>query len=138
MNKSREHARLMMEKAAEDLYVLQRLVDDADAPVAAIGFHAQQAVEKCLKAVLTSRAITYTRTHDLAALLYLLRQNAIAEPPEAGRLSLLTPYAAEFRYGRLPPEGEEASILDRAWTLRCVRKVNVWAESFLGRGAEPK
>ena len=138
MNKSREHARLMMEKAAEDLYVLQRLVDDADAPVAAIGFHAQQAVEKCLKAVLTNRAIVYTRTHDLAALLYLLRQNAIAEPPEAGRLSLLTPYAAEFRYGRLPPENEEPPTLDRAWTLRCVRQVRSWAEAILGEATEPK
>ena len=138
MNKSREHARLLLEKAGEDLYVLQRLIGDAEAPDAAIGFHAQQAVEKLLKAVLTSRAIAYTRTHDLAALLDLLRQNGIAPPPNADRLPRLTPYAAEFRYGRLPPEGGEPQTLDRTLTLRCVREVRAWAEAILGEAAEPK
>ena len=48
MMKSREHARGLLAKANEDLYVLERLVDDADSPDAVIGFHAQQAVEKSL------------------------------------------------------------------------------------------
>ena len=134
MNKSREHARLLMEKAAEDLYVLRRLIGDPDAPDAAIGFHAQQAVEKLLKAVLTRQAISYSRTHDLAALLDLLEQNGIALPPDADRLPGLTPYAAEFRYGRLPPEGDETGSFDRAWGVACVGRTNAWAESVLGEG----
>jgi len=72
MMKSREHARLLLAKAHEDLYVLNRLVDDTDSPDAVIGFHAQQAVEKSLKAVLTSRGIRYPWTHDLGGLIDLL------------------------------------------------------------------
>lgn len=137
MNKSHEHARLMLEKAAEDLYVLERLVQDAGAPEAIIGFHTQQAIEKLVKAVLTNRAIPYARTHDLATLLDLLRLNGVAEPPEADRLPYLTPYAAEFRYGRLPPEDEEEPSLDRAWCLRCVCEVKAWAEALVGQASQP-
>jgi len=132
MNKSREHARLLMEKAAEDLYVLRQLIGDADAPDAVIGFHAQQAVEKLLKAVLTSRTVAFSRTHDIAALLDLLEQNTVAMPPDADRLPSLTPYAAEFRYGRLPPEGDEKDSFDRAWIVDGVTHTKAWAESVLG------
>lgn len=132
MNKSREHARLLMEKAAEDLYVLRRLIGDPEAPDAAIGFHAQQAVEKMLKAVLTGQAVPYSRTHDLAALLDLLERSGTGSPPDADCLPGLTPYAAEFRYGRLPPEGDEAQPFDRAWGVDCVTRTKAWAESVLG------
>jgi HEPN domain-containing protein len=138
MNKSREHARLLMEKAAEDVYVLQRLVADAESPMAAIGFHAQQAAEKCLKAVLTSRAIPYARTHDIAGLLKLLRKNGISEPPVEGQLPMLTPYAADFRYDRLPDEEEGKPVLDRAWVVRSVEQVYVWAQAVLGPDAAGK
>jgi len=131
MSKSREHARLLMEKAAEDAYVLERLAGDAKAPDAIMGFHAQQAVEKCLKAVLTSRGIPYARTHDLAGLVELLERSGIGGPPQADSLPRLSPFAAEHRYGRLPPEeGEEAS-LDRDWAMRCVGLVTSWAKSKL-------
>ena len=65
MNRSREHGRLLLEKGQEDLYILERIVDDPQAPDAGVGFHAQQAVEKFLKAALSSRAVDYTRTHDI-------------------------------------------------------------------------
>jgi HEPN domain-containing protein len=65
MNKSREHAGLLLQKSAEDQYALERLIGDLDAPDAVIGFHAQQAAEKLLKAVLTSRSIRYGRRRDL-------------------------------------------------------------------------
>jgi len=138
MNKSREHARLLMEKAAEDLYVLRRLIGDPDAPDAAVGFHAQQAAEKLLKAVLTSRAIPYSRTHDLAGLVDLLGQNGIRRPPDAERLPGLTPYAAEFRYGRLPPEGNEAESVDQSWVMECLVRTQAWAESILGADGQVK
>jgi hypothetical protein len=50
MNRSLEHARLLLAKAAEDEWMLLRTVDDPAAPLAAIGFHAQQAVEKRTRA----------------------------------------------------------------------------------------
>lgn len=133
MNRSHEHARMLLEKAGEDQYVLERLIDDPGSPDAAIGFHAQQAVEKSLKAVLTNRAIKYGRTHNLARLLDLLREHGIADPPQAGRLPDLTPYAAQLRYDRLPPEVEEPQVSVRAWVLNCVRQVMAWAASMAGQ-----
>jgi len=37
---------LMLDKAAQDEYVLDKLLADDDAPVEIFGFHAQQAAEK--------------------------------------------------------------------------------------------
>jgi hypothetical protein len=36
-----------------------------DAPTDTVGFHAQQCVEKYLKAVLVYRSIPFTKTHDI-------------------------------------------------------------------------
>ena len=132
MSKSHEHARLMLEKAAEDLYVLDLLIADTGAPDAVIGFHAQQAVEKWLKAALTERAIGFARTHDLAALLDLLQDNGIAMPTGADRIPRLTPYAVVFRYGHVPLETGGAPPLDRVWVADCVREVRAWAEALVG------
>jgi hypothetical protein len=41
-----------MKKAAGDEAILARLIEDADIPDDALGFHAQQAVEKMIKAIL--------------------------------------------------------------------------------------
>jgi len=131
MSKSRDHARLLMEKAAEDVFVLERLAGEARAPEAMVGFHAQQAIEKYLKAVLTDRGITYPWTHDLAALVDLVHRSGIGAAPEADTLPRLSRFAAEHRYGRLPPEEGGEPALDRAWAVRCVGLVRAWAESKL-------
>lgn len=45
-----DQARLLMKKAAGDEAILARLIEDADIPDDALGFHAQQTVEKMIKA----------------------------------------------------------------------------------------
>lgn len=47
-----DEARRLLAKAAEDEYVVDRLLDDNNAPDSMVGFHAQQAAEKLLKATL--------------------------------------------------------------------------------------
>ena len=136
MSKSFEHARLLLTKAAEDLYALERLWQDEQAPVSVIGFHAQQAVEKCLKAVLASRSVAYPWTHDLEGLVEIIHDNRIAPPPEAERLHHLTQFAAELRYGSMPAENETAPALDRAWALRCAREVRSWADAIVKTGRQ--
>lgn len=131
MNRSPEHGRVLLEKGQEDLYILERIVDDPQAPDAGVGFHAQQAVEKFLKAALSSRAVDYMRTHDIKRLLNLLRDNGLPLPPEASRLGALTPYGARLRYDRLPPGEEASGALDRAWVLACARQTKEWAEALL-------
>jgi HEPN domain-containing protein len=64
----------------------------------AVCFHAQQCIEKYLKACLQEENIPFTKTHDLSALLDLFL------PIQPGWASLrpildaLTTYAVEFRY----------------------------------------
>jgi HEPN domain-containing protein len=63
-----------------------------------IGFHCQQAVEKCLKAFLVLHDIEPPRSHDL---LYLKTNcQSIGSLPEIEDtiLSRLNPYAVEHRY----------------------------------------
>ena len=48
----RREAALLLRRGREDETVVAKLIDDAQIADAVIGFHAQQAVEKALKAVL--------------------------------------------------------------------------------------
>jgi hypothetical protein len=73
-----QHVALLLAKAAQDEYVLDRLLNDPDVPHEVYGFHAQQAAEKLLKAILSHAGIEYPRTHQLAE---LLDPPAQPEPP---------------------------------------------------------
>ena len=70
------------------------------------GFHAQQAVEKYIKAFLVRYQIEFPKTHDIRRLRQLVaRQNAtLAERLESA--DVLTPYGVDMRY---PEEFEVVS-----------------------------
>jgi HEPN domain-containing protein len=135
MSKSLEHALLLLEKADEDLLTMRELIKAARCPQAAFGFHAQQTAEKSIKAVLTSRAIRFPWTHDLSLLIDLLVDAGIPGPPDARDLPSLTPFAAEFRYGRLPREGVGATTLDPHQMLAWGSRTRPVGGAF-GGGAE--
>ena len=128
-----EQALLLLEKAGEDEYALNRLLDDPNVSEAVIGFHAQQAVEKALKAVLAEKRIEFHRTHDLATLLDLVNTHGIAYPPEWEKITELIPFAAEFRYGKLPPDEDVEAFLDRRWAGDMVRQMIGWAKTLIVR-----
>jgi HEPN domain-containing protein len=126
--RSREHAELLLRKASQDIYVLEKLSADPATPDEILGFHAQQAAEKMLKAALTNRAIRYGRTHDLTDLLRLLHLHQLSLPADLEEIKRLTPFASEFRYTELPVQHR----LDRSWALDIVRRVKAWAETVIG------
>ena len=99
-----DHAQLLMEKAAGDEKILFRLIDEDDIPDDGLGFHAQQAVEKMIKAVLVHNEVSYERTHNIAYLLNLLDEASLPKPDRADDLPNLSPWAAEFRYSRRPED----------------------------------
>ena len=127
--RSRELAELLFRKTAQDEFTLKKLSPDPASPDEVLGFHAQQAIEKMLKAVLSLAEIRYRRTHDLVELIDLVCERRIPFPPELDDIRWLTPFASEFRYDDLPLEPEEP--FDRAWALECVRETRAWAESML-------
>ncbi len=61
-------------------------------------FHAQQAVEKSLKAVLLFSKVDFPLTHDLRDLLEVFETSDIALPENFKEVDVLTPYAVESRY----------------------------------------
>ena len=67
MSLRHESARRLLAKAREDAYVLTRLAVDPAAPDWPLGFHAQQAVEKALKAVIAAHGMEYSLTGRIAA-----------------------------------------------------------------------
>src|SRR5580658_3497554 len=67
-------AKLLASKAAEDIYVLTRLCDDPAASDSVWGFHAQQAVEKLLKASLAGNRLRFPFTHRLHELADLMEK----------------------------------------------------------------
>ena len=79
--------------AAEALDRAERVSD------AAVGFHAQQAVEKALKAAIASRGQDFPFTHDLGLLMQLCQDAGLELPADLTDADRLTPYAAAIRYG---------------------------------------
>ncbi len=61
----------LLESAREDA-AAARLIADAEVPDRIVGFHAQQAIEMFLKAVLAMRGVGYERTHDIERLTSLV------------------------------------------------------------------
>ena len=56
-------ARRFLAVADRDIKTLHLLIAASDSDDQAIGFYAQQAIEKCLKAVLSAHQIVFRKTH---------------------------------------------------------------------------
>jgi len=125
--RSREHAEILLRKADQDIFVLEKLIGDPASPDEILGFHAQQAAEKLLKAALTNRAVRYGRTHDLFELIKLIRQNGMSFPQELEEVRRLNPYAAKLRYA----ESTSYPPFDRSWAPDIVRRLKAWAEAVV-------
>ena len=93
-----ERARAFLERADADLAAVRALEHDRSVPDAIVGFHAQQAAEKLLKAVLASRGIEFPRTHSLRYLIDTLADHQLDPPEDNQALTALYPFAVQLRY----------------------------------------
>ncbi|MCX7049356.1 MAG: HEPN domain-containing protein [Candidatus Sumerlaeota bacterium] len=127
--RSLEYAEKLLRKASQDEFAVNKLIADSESPIELIGFHAQQAVEKTLKAVLAYHAIRYRRIHDLVELIDLLRENNIVFPDELDDVRRLNPFAVEFRYDDIMDDLQE--VFDREWIQSCVKRIKTWALTII-------
>ena len=97
-----DQARLLQRKAAQDLAVLDRLLDDPAIDDETLGYHAQQAAEKLIKALLALHGHDYPRSHNIGLLLDLLASLSIPLPELFEAVQTLTPFGTVFRYDYLP------------------------------------
>lgn len=119
----RELARVLNRKAEGDRKAMRRLASDPEIDDESVGFHAQQAIEKWLKAVMASSGLPEERIHDLTGLLDLLEAAGIDPPPGSGRFEFLTLYAVPLRYDEML----DVVPLDRDSILVLVDEVGDWA-----------
>jgi HEPN domain-containing protein len=94
----REFLRQWLEKAEGDWSLSHRLLSDPEPPTEAIAFHAQQAVEKYLKAFLTWHQVEFPKTHDIKRLLGLAGSCDQVLAESLSNAASLTAYAVEYRY----------------------------------------
>ncbi len=88
--------------------LLQARVEQEGVYLEDLCFHAQQAAEKAIKALLIHRRVEFPYVHDLAALLTLLERSGLSIPAEVRAAEALTPFAVFARYpGLAPPVSRE-------------------------------
>jgi HEPN domain-containing protein len=113
-------------KAESDEITLEKLGDDPDVPDDVVGFHAQQALEKLLKAALAHVGVAPPRIHHLGKLLSLLVDADMAPPVSADEVRVMIPWAVDFRYDDVLEER-----LDRDASREAVEKMRAWVDGLL-------
>lgn len=115
-------------KAENDLknaaYTLQM---GKECPTDTVCFHAQQCVEKYLKALLVLKGIDFPKTHDVSRIVALLTSSLSIDltPEEQGRL---TSYATVTRY---LGEYEAISLAEARKAVRIARRVRKEIRPYL-------
>lgn len=115
-------------KAEEDAFVSEResRVRKQPSP-GAVCYHAQQCVEKYLKAILQEQGQPIPKIHDLASLSELCQFGPLTLPVERDGLVSLTRFATHFRY-----PGEAATREDAKLAIALMRRYRAALRDFLG------
>ena len=119
-------AQALLRAAEGDWKTVELLLQHRDAPVSSVGFHAQQYLEKVMKAVLVSNAVIFRRTHDLEELADLLERQSIELPLPRDQLRRLNPFAVTIRY-----EDMELTLADIDTVAEMVENAHAWVERQL-------
>ncbi|WP_372845899.1 HEPN domain-containing protein [Pontiella sp.] len=91
-------------------------------------YHAQQSVEKALKAVLLSLGVVFPRTHNIKILVERLPDTLFCEPT-LDRAAVLTDYSVTARY---PGEIEPVTRDELKEALHIAAKVLEWEKTVIG------
>ena len=127
---ARDLAWQWLKKAASDLFVCEQLTRPEGAFSEAVAFHAQQAAEKSLKALLVWRQMEFPKTHDLERLLELAGEGdqALAESLRAAPSSPPTASCIAIRESirrspaKQPPRAwRSRGRSTRRWSSGCPR-----------------
>jgi HEPN domain-containing protein len=122
-------SRTLVRKATGDATAAREFAENANITDEIIGFHAQQAIEKWLKAMIAARGETFEHTHDLRRLVRLAAHDLERAPFDVDAVIALTQYSAPLRYEDLL----DAEPLDRDATIALVDEVGKWAEAQIAQ-----
>jgi HEPN domain-containing protein len=122
-----EVSEILARKAQGDARVVRELAPNHEIADDIIGFHAQQAIEKWLKAVIAGRSERHEFTHDLHRLVMWITSGSGDLPFDVDLVIALTQYAVPLRYEDLL----DAEPLNRDATTALVEEVGRWASKEL-------
>jgi HEPN domain-containing protein len=114
--------------AISDLALARLGLNSKDVLPEQICFHAQQAVEKALKAVLLHKSIRFPAIHDIEELVQIGRHEGVQFPDWAEDLASLTPYAVETRY---PGHWEDFQETEVNQARAVAQKTVEWVKAVL-------
>jgi HEPN domain-containing protein/predicted nucleotidyltransferase len=121
-----------LEKADNDLKnAVHTLKLGRDCPTDTVCFHAQQCIERNLKALLVFQTIPFGKTHDLDALMALLPLKSRPRLARSDR-TRITKYAAIIRY---PLAGKDVSLAQARKEVAIARRVRREVRRLLPRAA---
>lgn len=126
MMPSLEEAQRFLGLAKADLAAFELLAGNPEIRRAIAFFHAQQAVEKCLKAILFAHGVEFHRTHDLLQLAGNIAATGIALPYQEESLLKLNPFAVELRY-----DDQVIPRLSDEEARRIATRTLAWAEALV-------
>ncbi len=110
----RELVQQWMDKAEADYGLIVHLISEDTPFLAAVGFHAQQAVEKFLKAFLVNHQIEFPKTHNLGEILNLVAAIDVPLADSLRNVTVLNPFSVDVRYpGDIPemtPEDAKRAV----------------------------
>ncbi|MEJ6950364.1 HEPN domain-containing protein [Natronospora cellulosivora (SeqCode)] len=121
-----EISKSWLKKAKEDLITSETLLDSPKERLefltASIGFHSQQCVEKCLKAILTFNQSDFKRSHDIHYLLNLCEGQIVSETSREIRenADMLNDFAVNARY---PGDYEDFDISESKEAFQIAKNV---------------
>jgi HEPN domain-containing protein len=125
--------KVLLDLAGEDEFVARSLLPIEGVTDGPLGFHAQQAVEKALKAVLAVKGVAFPYSHDLNGLLGLCRNNSIVIPEDLSEVGHLSVFAVRLRYDASP-----AARLDRDRALKWAATAVAWARTTIEEAERQK
>jgi HEPN domain-containing protein len=96
-----------------------------------LGFHAQQAAEKALKALLTHNQVEFPRTHVIATLINLCERSGYSDTETLYDALVLTRYAVATRY---PSEEDPVSRDEAREAALIAANVLAWVEKQIELG----
>ena len=121
-----DHPLEWLNRAYSDLAIASAQI--ADAYPEDLCYHAQQATEKALKALLLHRVVAIPRVHDISDLLGNLLKTGVTIPESIREAAFLSEYAVAARY----PGLEEPVTPDELQSaIEKAREVVLWVESIV-------
>lgn len=117
-----------IKKAENDYLVIKNEINSKNPVYDAICFHAQQCIEKYLKALINEQGITIPKIHDLSVLFNICKPFASALEEYKEEISDLSTFAIAFRY-----PGENASKNEADYSINTMRKIRKLIRKILNK-----